>query len=403
MAKEIAISVQNVSKTFRTPHERLSSLKQNAVHLFSPKNYTEFKAVNNVSFEVQKGEFFGIVGRNGCGKSTLLKMLAGIYVPSSGHIKINGNLSPFIELGVGFNPELTARENVFLNGSILGLTRKQVEEKFESIIQFAELEDFVDQKLKNYSSGMQVRLAFSIAIQAQADILLIDEVLAVGDASFQKKCFDVFRRLKAEGRTIVFVTHDMASVRDFCDRVLVMKDGSELALVGPDQAGDIYSQLNADNSLKQLDEEIETVKRWGSEEVRATSVTLLDEAGKPVRTLRSGGSYSIRINIKSSGSLPSNTELLIGLALYGTDGLHIAGPNSKGRRVTVGARAVDFRIPQLPLPEGGYLLTVAIFNKTATKTYDFIDRGVPFAVTGTSRDFGNFILFGDWSTETYED
>src|SRR3990167_2586956 len=184
MEKETIIQIENLTKVFKLPHEKITSEKQQFVSLFSSKGYERFKALDNVSFEIRKGEFFGIIGENGSGKSTLLKILAGIYQPTSGQININGNLSPFIELGVGFNPELSARDNVFLNAAILGLTKQQTEEEFAEIVSFSELENFMDQKLKNFSSGMQVRLAFSVAIKAESEILLIDEVLAVGDVLF---------------------------------------------------------------------------------------------------------------------------------------------------------------------------------------------------------------------------
>ncbi len=192
-----AIVVKDVSKTFKLPHDQHSGIKQAVVNVFNRNNGYEIqKALTNVSFEIKKGEFFGIVGRNGSGKSTLLKLLAGIYTPDRGLVQINGSLTPFIELGVGFNPELTGRENVFLNGALLGFSRPEIEVMYDDIVEFAELEKFMDQKLKNYSSGMQVRLAFSIAIRAESDILLLDEVLAVGDEAFQRKCFDYFKQLK---------------------------------------------------------------------------------------------------------------------------------------------------------------------------------------------------------------
>lgn len=238
------IKVGGLGKVFKIPHERYSSLKQNAVHLFSQKRYSVFEALKNISFEINKGEFFGIVGRNGSGKSTLLKLIAGIYVPTTGKILIDGHLSPFIELGVGFVPDLSARDNIFLNGAILGLSRKKIEEQFDKIIAFAELEDFVDQQLKNYSSGMQVRLAFSIATQTQSNILLLDEVLAVGDINFQTKCFNYFRKIKSEGRTVVFVSHSMDKVEEFCDRALLLHKGEIKNIGDPKIITKEYKELN---------------------------------------------------------------------------------------------------------------------------------------------------------------
>jgi ABC-2 type transport system ATP-binding protein len=248
---EPAIIVQNVTKTFKLPHERVSSIKGMVVNFYrQKKSYETQKALEDVSFQVEKGDFFAIVGRNGSGKSTLLKMLAGIYIPTKGDIAVHGKLTPFIELGVGFNPDLTGRENVFLNGALLGFTRKEMEAKYDDIVEFAEIERFMDQKLKNYSSGMQVRLAFSIAIRAKGDILLLDEVLAVGDSAFQQKCYNYFEELKAQKRTVVFVSHDMSAVRRFCTKAVYIDNG-KLTLQGtPAEIADAYELANIDNGSK---------------------------------------------------------------------------------------------------------------------------------------------------------
>ena len=240
---DIAIKVTNLHKDFRLPTEKAFGLKQAIFNrLRGVKGYKEQKVLNGISFEVKKGEFLGIVGRNGSGKSTLLKTLAGIYYPGKGEIVINGNLVPFIELGVGFNHELTGRENVYLNGALLGFSNKEMDEMYEDIWKFAELEDFQDQKLKNYSSGMQVRLAFSIAIRAKGDILLLDEVLAVGDAAFQQKCTDYFKSLHGN-QTVVLVTHSMENVRKFCDRAILIEDGKIAVSGDPKKVADAYTKL----------------------------------------------------------------------------------------------------------------------------------------------------------------
>jgi ABC-2 type transport system ATP-binding protein len=247
---DIAVKVSHVSKSFRLPHESQNSLKGRMIN-FTKKGYEIQHALKDISFEVKKGEFFGIVGRNGSGKSTLLKILAGIYTPTKGSVAINGKLTPFIELGVGFNPELSGRDNVFLNGALLGFGRKEMELMYDDIVSFAELHRFMDQKLKNYSSGMQVRLAFSIAIRANTDILVLDEVLAVGDAAFQQKCFEYFKRLKDEKKTIILVTHDMSSVKRFCDRAILIKDGIvEIDGSSDDVAGQyIYENFKNDDEV----------------------------------------------------------------------------------------------------------------------------------------------------------
>ena len=219
---EVALSVEHVSKSFRLPTEQATGLKQAFINWTKGiKGYKEQKVLKDISFEVHKGDFFGIVGRNGSGKSTLLKLISGIYVPDEGKIRYQGKLVPFIELGVGFNPELTGRENVYLNGALLGFTREEIDAMYDDIVDFAELGEFMDQKLKNYSSGMQVRLAFSVAIKAQGDILVLDEVLAVGDEAFQRKCDTFFANIKKDPtKTVILVTHDMSAVKKYCNRAI---------------------------------------------------------------------------------------------------------------------------------------------------------------------------------------
>ena len=242
----VAIRVSNVSKDFLLPHEKTTSIKSGIVQAFKKKDkgIDIQHALRDISFEIKDGEFFGILGRNGSGKSTLLKILAEIYQPTSGSVEVNGKLVPFIELGVGFNPELTGRENVYLNGALLGFSKKEIDARYEDIVDFAELRDFMDQKLKNYSSGMQVRLAFSVATRAEADILLVDEVLAVGDVDFQRKCFNYFKSLKVQGKTVVFVSHDMKAVRDYCDRAILIEE-SKIVFEGT-------AEKVADEYLKQF-------------------------------------------------------------------------------------------------------------------------------------------------------
>lgn len=242
---DVAIKVENVTKIFKLPHERTTTIKSIVINFWRrDRGYEMQKALDNVSFEVKKGEFFGIVGRNGSGKSTMLKLLAGIYEPTKGTVQAKGTLTPFIELGVGFNPELTGRENVYLNGALLGFNRKEMRAMYKDIVDFAELGKFMDQKLKNYSSGMQVRLAFSISINVKSDILLFDEVLAVGDAAFQQKCYDYFEMLKGKGTTVILVTHDMTYVKHFCERTMLLHNGKVLMIGDSKTAAKKYLELN---------------------------------------------------------------------------------------------------------------------------------------------------------------
>lgn len=268
-SKKVVVSVKNVKKDFHRPHEKGSkSIKSTIVHAGKKKNkdIDTQHALKGVSFDVYEGEFFGIVGRNGSGKSTLLKILAEIYKPTSGIVHVDGRLVPFIELGVGFNPELTGRENVYLNGALLGFSKSEIDEQYDDIVAFAELEDFMDQKLKNYSSGMQVRLAFSVATRADADILLVDEVLAVGDADFQRKCYNFFKSLKQSGKTVVFVTHDMNAVGEYCDRAILISDGVITKEGAARAVADEYLKLF--NTVKDSDDSSSKDGRWGSGELR---------------------------------------------------------------------------------------------------------------------------------------
>ena len=317
---EVVIRVDNVSKDFVLPHEKVNSLKS----LFTGAAKTHGKgketqhALKDISFDIKKGEFFGIVGRNGSGKSTLLKILAGIYQPNAGKTYTKGKLVPFIELGVGFNAELTGRENVYLNGAMLGFTRQEVDSMYDDIVAFAELERFMDQKLKNYSSGMEVRLAFSMAVRADADILLIDEVLAVGDADFQRKCFNYFRKLKKNKKTIVFVTHDMNAVREYCDRALLIENNKILDIGKPEDIAQEYAQLFLDSDKNSDEDDGETGhnKRWGTGDARFGKVNVKHNDDKIIITT----SISSRAAIE---------RMIYGVHIFSTTGSELTATNNR--------------------------------------------------------------------------
>jgi ABC-type polysaccharide/polyol phosphate transport system ATPase subunit len=301
-----AVIVDGVSKRFRVPHERTHTLKERVLHPLRRSAADEFEALKDISFEVQPGEFFGIVGRNGSGKSTLLKCLAGIYRADEGSMYLSGRLSTFIELGVGFNPDLAARDNVILNATMLGLSPAEARRRFEQVIEFAELEEFVDLKLKNYSSGMHVRLAFSVMIQVDADVLLIDEVLAVGDASFQRKCFDVFHRLREQGKTILFVTHDMGAVKQFCHRALLLERG-EVRIIGePERVGNHYMELNfgrdrtaEGQAAQDAGEAAEPVEeRFGDQSAEIIDAWFADGDGRPTDHIAQGDPCHVRVRVR---------------------------------------------------------------------------------------------------------
>lgn len=392
---EAALTCTSVSKGFKLPHERNKGVKQALINLAKRRNgYENQHVLNDVSFEIKKGEFFGIVGRNGSGKSTLLKLLAGIYVPDKGSVAVHGSLVPFIELGVGFNPELTGRENVFLNGALLGFSRTDVEAIYDDIVEFAELGRFMDQKLKNYSSGMQVRLAFSIAIRARQDILLVDEVLAVGDARFQTKCYKTFRELKEEGRTIVFVTHDMSAVERFCDRVLVLNKGEVEGVFTPKDAASRYEEMNAATSGT-VSSGLKRARRWGTGDVRLKSLSV---NGKLVRSkppvVKQGEPLSLSFAFDNQEGAK---DIVMGLAIHDSFGTNMSGPNSLEVPLSSG-KPITFTTDTLAFNPGVYSLSVVVFDKNAEAEYDHQEEVTSFTVVTDDHQqlHGKINLFGKW-------
>jgi len=312
--KEIAVSVKDIHKEFILPQSKNSTFKQTVVNIVKKNNKVTQKTLDGVSFDIHKGDFFGIVGRNGSGKSTLLKLIAGVYAPTAGSIDVHGGLTPFIELGVGFNPELSGRDNVYLNGALLGFTRKQMDEMYDEIVSFAELEQFMDQKLKNYSSGMQVRLAFSIAIKAKNDVLIFDEVLAVGDEAFQRKCLDVFESYKANGQTVILVTHDMETMKRFCTRAVLINDGEVLMTGDPKAIALKYSDLNQ----KSIDSE--SLKKNASHPEGFSSIKTYTSKGKESVSFNAGEKICANLSWKDL----KNVDHVV-LNVYKQSGEHVTG------------------------------------------------------------------------------
>lgn len=366
---EIAISVDRAVKTFSIPHEKHSTLKSAALNIFNKTSFEELEVLRDVSFSIKKGEFFGIIGRNGSGKSTLLKLLAGIYSLDSGSINVNGKLSPFLELGVGFNPELTGRENIFLGGAILGLSKKQVEEKYNDIVRFSELEEFIDLPLKNYSSGMHVRLAFSLAINVYAEILLMDEVLAVGDTNFQEKCLKEFKKYKEEGKTVILVSHDLSVIQKYCDRALLLKNG-KVAKIG-DANSVVGEYIHQNITEKAIEEQPQTGPLVKEKGIKITKVEFLGKNYKPKEIYSTGEDIVIRINYNALTKL---VKPVFGLAIS-KDGVEITGPNTKtsdyGINEVQGKGKIDFIITKNPLFTGRYKLTIGIFDETCTIPFLF--------------------------------
>ncbi len=366
-----AISIDHVAKTFRLPHQQYSTLKERALHPWRSTSYDELRALREVHVDIREGEFFGIVGRNGSGKSTLLKVLAGIYRPDAGRVEIRGRLSPFIELGVGFNPDLTARDNIIINAVMLGLSRKEARERFDRIIAFAELEEFVDLKLKNYSSGMAVRLGFSTAIQVDSDILLVDEVLAVGDANFQQKCFEEFTRLREEGKTIVFVTHDMASVERFCDRAMLVERGEVLEISDPRTVARAYNELNFGRLLH--DDTTDDEHRFGDQGAAEIVEAWFERRGGEVtKQIAQGEPLTIAVSVRFHAPVDSPT---VSVTLRNEMGHTYLVASTEWEGIDLGHKAagdatvVRF-VVDTPFATSQYLLTPAIARAGGANAID---------------------------------
>jgi ABC-type polysaccharide/polyol phosphate transport system ATPase subunit len=399
-----AIHVAGVNKRFRIPLDHSTTLKYRFTHPLSSSRYRDLHALRDVTFEVPPGEFIGITGPNGCGKSTLLKILSRIYSPDTGEVRIAGRVSPFLELGVGFNPELTARENIFLGGAVLGLTRRELEGRVDSILEFAELTDFADQKIKNFSSGMGVRLAFTVAIQADADLLLMDEVLAVGDARFQEKCFDVFADYKRQGRTVVLVSHDLGALNLYCDRVLLMQRGEVIADGAASAVTAQYRRIvgaMSDNSQPELGGGAEAwTTRWGSREIEITAVRLLDAADHPHTTFATGAPMTVAIDYVINAAV---SDFVFGLAFKRSDGADLSGPNTRNADCAVrtgppGTRGtILYHMPELELLGARYLLTVAVYDEHLVHAYDHIEDAVSFRAVDDRGRPGMVDLRGTWT------
>lgn len=369
-----AIIVKNLRKDFLLPHEKVGTVKGLFTSFYkTDRSKEKLHALRGVDFKIQRGEFFGIVGRNGSGKSTLLKILAGIYQPTGGQVVTEGKLVPFIELGVGFNPELTGRENVYLNGAILGFSNKEVDAMYDDIVSFAGLEKFMDQKLKNYSSGMEVRLAFSMATRSHADILVVDEVLAVGDAAFQRKCYNYFKSLKKKQTTVIFVSHDMNAIRQYCDRVILIENG-EIKTVGKAEAvSQAYLRLfNETASGEDASEFGKKDDRWGNGWAYFEKTTyLLDD--KKLKIIN-------QIKAKKAVS-----EIVYGFRIRSADGEELVGTNSRilGKsplELKAGQRAtVTWDIPNI-FSDGEYSIDPALIIGDGATVCDWWNDAQKFSI-----------------------
>ncbi|HJP99973.1 MAG TPA: ABC transporter ATP-binding protein [Jatrophihabitans sp.] len=403
---DIAIEVRELSKKFKIATERRDSLKERFVK--GSGRYDEFWALRDISLAIPRGSTFGLIGHNGSGKSTLLKTLAGIYRPTSGSLHTSGRISALLELGAGFHGELSGRENIYLNGAILGLSRKQIDESMDGIIAFAGLEDFIDTPVKVYSSGMYVRLGFSIAVTVDPEILIVDEIIAVGDEEFQRKCFDHLYELRRKGTTIVLVSHSLGVMADLCDQAAWLDQG-RLKSLGPvrEVIDDYLGQVNRNEAAARAragtateDEQGGRTARLGTGEVRVTRLEFLDGDGTDVGFLATGEPGVIRMHYRASQDLPSVT---FGLGFAHESGVTVAGPNSgygsQAMAIRAGSGHVDFRVAQFPLQPSTFLVSAAAADHG--HVYDYRDRAFELRVRAHEAvtEPGITRMFGTWQLE----
>ncbi len=392
--RSIAVEVEDLHKSFRVPSRRIDTLKERALHLLSPVEYTTFEALRGLSFEIAEGECFGVVGRNGSGKTTLLKLLASIYRPDRGRIRVAGTLAPFIELSVGFNPNLTARNNVLLNGVMMGSTPKEARRRFDEVIEFAELEEFVELPLRNYSSGMSMRLGFSLMVFSEADVMLVDEVLAVGDASFAQKCADVFQRMRDEGRTIVLVTHDMDSLKAMCDRAILIEDGVIELAGDADPVAHRYLQINL--SGPDGPPPIAVDGGGAQDAARIARTWLEDSSGERARSFEHGSPTRLCVDIDVRARIERPVLAFEICAADGTQvfGAPLALAEQDGRLEAGEQVEVRATVSNLLTP-GRYVVNCAL-SQNGIDAVDLLRPAAQFVVTG-EHQFGYVEL--EWECE----
>jgi lipopolysaccharide transport system ATP-binding protein len=409
-----AVEFRDVSKTFTLHHDRPRSVRMRLLNWWKNRRQTgeeePFLALNHLSFAIPQGKTVGFIGTNGSGKSTALKVMAGILQPNDGEVLLNGRISALLELGAGMHPDLTGRENVTLNGSLMGLNNADMQRLFPQIVEFSEIGRFIDMPVKHYSSGMYMRLGFAIATQVQPDILLIDEVLAVGDQNFQNKCFEHLYDMKKKGTSIVLVSHSLDVMREMCDELIWLKDG-QIKMQGDTEevAGAYLHDLHAQQMKKRKNgpftpDALEDEHRWGSREVEITAVYMRNQRGEEVDSFLTGDTLHLELHYTAHKRIK---DPMFGLALLHADGTHITGPNNKFAGVDFepieGKGVVHYEIPNLPLLQGSYDLTVSAYDATGTQAYDFHWRAYPFRVNaGGSRDsYGLFSIPATWRHEPH--
>jgi ABC-type polysaccharide/polyol phosphate transport system ATPase subunit len=376
---DYAVEINDVSKMFKLYHENVRSLKEKVL-LFRKRGYERFWALEDINIKVEPGETLGIIGANGSGKSTLLKCITKILYPTTGKITTNGSIAALLELGAGFQPDLTGRENVYLNASILGFSKKEVDKRFDAIVAFSELERFIDNHVRNYSSGMFIRLGFAIAINVDPDILIIDEVLAVGDEAFQRKCLERIDEIQEAGKTIVFVTHNVEVTKEICSNVVMLDHGHIIKSGNPREVVNYYHQVM---------ETAEEGSERGTHQIEITGVTLLNENDEPTTDFQTGQSMKIKVGYRTSEPI---TDPVFGFSIDDYRGFTVYGTNTMLKEMDLGTvdgeGYVQFNLKALPMLEGRYLVSVAVHSRDEETVYHWLDRYVPFDMHSDVNDAG---------------
>lgn len=426
---ETAICFENVSKRFTLFHDRPQSLQELMIRLLHfrrrPSNREDFWAVRDASFTIEPGTTVGIIGTNGSGKSTALKMMAGILQPTEGRVVVNGRVSALLELGSGMHPELTGRENIFLNGSLLGITNTEMRRLYSRIVEFSELGRFIDMPVKHYSSGMYMRLGFSVAVFVQPDILLLDEVLAVGDQSFQTKCLNHIYEMKKRGTTIVMVSHGIETMTQMCNQLVWLKNGVLKAQGNTSEVAEAYlrdvhatmvqattiatsvalievpSEADEPEAIGEVVAEPEPLfQRWGTREVEITDVRLRNGAGDLTTNFLTGDALVVEIDYLAHEPI---RDPMFGIAITRVDGTHINGPNNKFGGLPIpaveGRGTVTYTIPELPLMKSAYEITAVVYDGTGAHAFDVHDHAYPFQVSagGTREMYGLVAIPAEWN------
>jgi len=411
------IQFENVSVEYRVPQERIGTFKEYMIRLLQGRvKHRNFNALNGVNISVNQGEVFGLIGPNGAGKSTLLKLVARVLRPTHGHVLVMGHVAPLLEVGAGFHPELTGRENVFLNGAMLGFSREQMQEKFPRIVEFSELGDFIDAPLRTYSSGMSARLGFAVATDTQPDILIVDEILSVGDEAFQRKSFERIQAIKAQGATILLVSHSMSTIENECQRAAWLDHGQIIALGDAKAIVAQYTGRVIEKESERLTIERKMVganlavnqnespQRWGNRKIEITQVQITDPAGIEQMIFNTGQSLTLQIDYEAHERVDNP---IFGIAIHRQDGIHITGPNTAQAGLPLpmldGPGRITYKIDRLPLLDGLYSFSIAVVNQKDNETFDYHDRLYSFRVVNreghTKEHFGLITLDGKWEFE----